>query len=308
MAGTAYHAGTLAALAEATGWDPRTAQVVVGTSAGSVTGSLLRAGVPAPDLEARITGAPLTPQGERLLSRAGRAAAAVSGDLSPGPRSRRGSTALLRRALLRPGSVRLSSAVAAALPPGRVPTNGLVAGLRGVLGASWPSRATWLCAVRLEDGSLVVFGREGSPPAGWPEAVAASCAIPAYFQPVEIGGHAYVDGGVHSVTNADLLAREELDLVIVSAPMAVQAGGLRLGLDLPVRAVSAARLRSELLALRRAGVPVVAFRPTAADRRVMGLNLMDGSRRRPVAVRARESALAWLRSAEARRRLEPIFG
>ena len=40
----AHHAGTLAALAEATGWDPRTADVVVGTSAGATTAVSLRAG------------------------------------------------------------------------------------------------------------------------------------------------------------------------------------------------------------------------------------------------------------------------
>ena len=35
--GAAQHAGALAALVEATGWDPRTADVVVGTSAGATT-------------------------------------------------------------------------------------------------------------------------------------------------------------------------------------------------------------------------------------------------------------------------------
>ena len=47
VAGGAFHAGVLAALEEATGWDPRTAAVVVGTSAGSITGATLRAGLPA---------------------------------------------------------------------------------------------------------------------------------------------------------------------------------------------------------------------------------------------------------------------
>ncbi|MPY93695.1 MAG: patatin-like phospholipase family protein, partial [Acidimicrobiia bacterium] len=43
--GHAYHAGTLAALGELTGWDARHADVVVGTSAGSIVGAMLRAGV-----------------------------------------------------------------------------------------------------------------------------------------------------------------------------------------------------------------------------------------------------------------------
>ena len=52
VVGHAFHAGVLAAVAEATGWDPREADVIVGTSAGSVVGALLRAGASAPDLVA----------------------------------------------------------------------------------------------------------------------------------------------------------------------------------------------------------------------------------------------------------------
>jgi predicted acylesterase/phospholipase RssA len=40
--GAAYHAGALAVLEQDLGWDARDAAVVVGTSAGSIVGSLLR--------------------------------------------------------------------------------------------------------------------------------------------------------------------------------------------------------------------------------------------------------------------------
>src|SRR5205814_9838116 len=60
--------------------------------------------------------------------------------------------------------------------------------------------------------------RPGAPPAPVADAVAASCAIPSFFEPVTIGGVAFVDGGAHSPTNADLLADRELDLVVVSSP------------------------------------------------------------------------------------------
>jgi len=62
-----FHAGMLAALAEMTGWDPREAEVVVGISAGSVVGALLRAGMSAEDHYARLTGAPLSAAGARLV-------------------------------------------------------------------------------------------------------------------------------------------------------------------------------------------------------------------------------------------------
>src|SRR5688500_16197059 len=60
IVGQAYHAGVLAALEHDFGWDPRTADVIVGTSAGSVTGTLLRLGVPAHDLAAYAVEAPLS--------------------------------------------------------------------------------------------------------------------------------------------------------------------------------------------------------------------------------------------------------
>jgi predicted acylesterase/phospholipase RssA len=73
--------------------------------------------------------------------------------------------------------------------------------------------------VRLGSGRRVVFGRDADVTAAVPEAVAASCAIPGYFVPVRIGEFRYVDGGVHSPTNADVLAGQGLDLVIVSSAM-----------------------------------------------------------------------------------------
>jgi NTE family protein len=58
--GQAFHAGVLASLEHDLGWDPRTADVIVGTSAGSVTGTLLRLGLPAHDLAAWAVEAPLS--------------------------------------------------------------------------------------------------------------------------------------------------------------------------------------------------------------------------------------------------------
>ena len=67
--GGAFHAAVLDALAEDTGWDPRTAEVIVGTSAGSVTGALLRAGLAPADLAARALGRPISPAGSAVLRR-----------------------------------------------------------------------------------------------------------------------------------------------------------------------------------------------------------------------------------------------
>ena len=66
VVGQSYHAGVLAALEHDFGWDPRTADVIVGTSAGSITGMLLRAGVPASELAAWAVRAPLSAEGQVL--------------------------------------------------------------------------------------------------------------------------------------------------------------------------------------------------------------------------------------------------
>ena len=67
--GHAFHSGVLSVLAEELGWDARTAEVIVGTSAGSVVGALLRAGMPAEDLASRAMNEPMTAASTTLDSR-----------------------------------------------------------------------------------------------------------------------------------------------------------------------------------------------------------------------------------------------
>src|ERR1700683_1750066 len=52
VVGQAYQAGVLSALQREAGWNPRDAAIIVGTSAGSVTGAAPRVGGPATDLAA----------------------------------------------------------------------------------------------------------------------------------------------------------------------------------------------------------------------------------------------------------------
>ncbi|TMC50243.1 MAG: patatin-like phospholipase family protein [Chloroflexi bacterium] len=310
VVGHAFHAGTLAALAEATGWDARTATVIVGTSAGSVVGALLRTGISPADIAARATGAPVSPEGQERLLRLG-PPRPYPGD---GAREPLGppafpSRALLARAALRPWQTRPGSLAAAVMPRGTVPTEPIVAGIRALYGRiAWPERALLICAVRLSDGQRVVFGRPGTPQVRVADAVAASCAIPAYFRPVSIAGFEYVDGGAHSPTNADVLAGERLDLVVISSPMSTPWRGMLGGIDFPLRGVSRALLDGERLRLRRAGIPVVLFEPTAADRAVMGLDAMNPARRGAVTEQSRRSALERLADPAVRRRLSMLTG
>src|SRR3954451_9224062 len=60
VVGQAYHAGVLAVPEHDFGFDPRAVDMIVGTSAGSITGTLLRLGVKAEDLAAWTVKAPLS--------------------------------------------------------------------------------------------------------------------------------------------------------------------------------------------------------------------------------------------------------
>jgi NTE family protein len=304
VVGHAYHAGVLDGLAQATGWDPREAEVIVGTSAGSVVGALLRAGFSAHDLAARSTGDAVSPEGARLAARAGMGDGPAR--FPTGPTSRRGlprmaSPSLLMRAALRPFWMnRPGVMLAGALPAGAVPTELVAAAFRPRVGSDWPERDLWLTAVCLRDGRRVVFGRDGAPPAHVADAVAASCAIPSFFAPVTVGGVDYVDGGAHSPTNADLVSERDLDLVIVSSPMSVAGNRLRPSLDLPARRMCRLYLGQEAARIRRRGVPVVAFQPTGDDLKVMGMNAMNPAHRAPVTKQARASAQRKLERADVR--------
>lgn len=290
VTGGAFHAGVLSALVEATGWDPRTADLIVGTSAGSATGAALRAGLSAPDMAARAQGETVSPEGAALL----RAAGAPTGPppVPEGPRLRFGRPAapeVLAGALRRPWQVRPAALMAGLLPAGMVPTGAIADGMNALHRDGWPAMPTWLCAVRLRDAALVVFGRGDAPSASIGDAVAASCAIPGFFTPVDIHGERYVDGGVHSLTNVGEVALMKPDLVIVSSPMS-RAGG-RYSAGSAIRAVGRAQLAGEVHGLRRRGMAVVTFQPTVDDEKTMGLNAMDPSRRADVARQARMSAL-----------------
>ncbi len=202
----------------------------------------------------------------------------------------------------RPWSTRPGALAAAALPEGSVPTELVASGLRPLF-TQWPRAALWINAVELDSGRRVTFGRSTRVRTDVATAVAASCAIPGFFAPVKIDGTRYVDGGVHSPTNADLVARLSLDLVIISSPMSVARTTPRLAADQAARRFSRLVLANEVRRLRRAGIPVLTFQPTSADLGVMGLNAMDGSRRVTVAEHAFDSARGRLERADARERV-----
>jgi NTE family protein len=298
--GGAWALGVLRSLADLGSWDAAASEVIVGTSAGSVLAALVGSRVDPQVMVQTLIGVARAPGAVEV------GPADVPDDVHrvlshlPRPVLLPGNLRLAARALAQPcrGSVR--TAAAALSPRGRgdlSPVGTLVAELCGDPG--WPtSPRTWLVALDFDSGRRVAFGAAGQPVASVAQAVMASCSVPGLFPPVTIGNRRYVDGAVVSVTNADLLVAEQLDEVVVVAPMAMQGDDPRRSavarLDRRLRQRVTQRSLWEAARLTASGTSVRVFAPTGEDLAAMGTNLFDASRLGPVfetAVRTTTSLL-----------------
>lgn len=289
--GAAWMVGALTALHEATGLEPRDADLIVGTSAGSLLAALIGAGVSVEELCEHQLGNP---------ARSGPLAdldwdydTATGGSKPPARRFGMGSWALVRQGPGRLRKVPPSAVLAALMPEGKGSLESvgrLVADLQGLSGRTvddWsPHPGVRVVAMDYENGRRVCFGAPGSP-AGLPDAVMASCAIPGWYAPVVIGGDRYVDGGAASATNIDLAAGHDLDRVYAFAPMATFVIGaapttVAGRLEKLWRQRVTRRALHETEKLHRTGTDVTVLAPGAEDLAVIGTNLMNVTRRRAV--------------------------
>jgi NTE family protein len=274
VTGLAYHAAALAAIDHDLGWDPRSADIVAGTSAGSVVGALLRRGIPAEDLSAIAVGAEprSSPDAVTRALRQRPEFPPVRLRSLVGRPPRLPTRALVEAWLRRPWRVDPVTALASVIPDGQLDLVEYTTALDEVLGSRWPDDELWISAVRQSDLRRVVLGRDI--PARLSAGVAASCAIPGYFRPVRIGRETYIDGGVRSPTNADVLRRSPLDLAIVVSPMSGRELG-RFGAANLVRRHARAKLDGERKRLRAAGIPSVVIEPGPAVIDALGHDFMS---------------------------------
>lgn len=240
ITGIAWEIGLLCGLQRA-GVPLDSADIIIGTSAGSVVGTVVAA---RGDLEG-----------------------AVAQQRTPGPR------AVTRPIDMTPVLAAFAVLADASVPPvqarARVGAMALAAAtgdedayltgiLRGLPVRQWPDRDLRVTAVDTADGRPVVFDAAAGVPLEL--AVAASCAVPCVFPPVTIDGRRYMDGGVRSGTNADLAVGA--DHLVVIAPMAAMAG---------------AKIQAEMRATG-AGKSLL-VEPDAAALDAFGPNALDVSRR-----------------------------
>jgi len=253
--GDPWHSGVLGRLQETTGWDPRRADLVIGTSAGSITASILRAGVSSVDRALHFKGGPISPEAEAIYARITTPYDEPEIERDRGPLSPK---MALKAAWppWRADPVRLATAN---LPRGKKSGESLAARMNELHDDRWPDEPIWIVAVRANDGRRIVFGRDDVR-GTIGQAIQSSAAVPAVYVPSRIGEREYVDGGVHSSTNADLAGPPGFDLVIVSSVMTATPDQ-RSWLGDPSRAWFSAKLDDEVASVRRTGTPVLVVEP-----------------------------------------------
>jgi NTE family protein len=266
VAGVAWITGLLAGLADA-GQDVTQADVIVGTSAGSVVGAQLAHGLGLEELYARQ----VEPERQTaevaanvdLESYAAQMAALVQ-HASSHTEMRRAVGRFALDAKNEPGAVRRT------VIESRIPSD------------KWPARDLKIVAVDALSGQPRVFDKASG--VSLIDAVTASCAVPGVWAPATIDGHRYIDGGVRSMANADYAAGASRVLVIV--PLGTEE-------LMP----SEKPLDQAIPELRAGGSEVVVIGPDHASRAAFGVNPLDPSTREPAAQagRAQGSGLkiAW---------------
>ena len=167
--GGAWLTGGLNAIARDTGWDPASAEFIVGTSAGSMVGALLGAGVPPWFMVAHSRGESftgLTGADGKPASEADRAGGAVfrlhRGLPVLGPGSLRMAVSALANPLRRPPL----QLVAGWVPVGLISTDALKDTVRRAVPGRWVDHPNyWAVTCDYNTGKRVPFGRTDSPPA-----------------------------------------------------------------------------------------------------------------------------------------------
>lgn len=297
--GIAYHSGILKALADAR-MDPAAADVVVGTSAGAIVGSILRAGhdmdsvwqMAHDDQHPFLEGQPFF-RPDVVFSQGWR---------TPMGLARRvvGSGYVIQRSLVRWPVVSPPSALQHFYRAGLGSVTEQRAEYASWTGEDWPEAPLWLCTFDIVTGRRVVLGqREGTRPA-LPDAMRASSAVPILYPPVRYGRRLLVDGAVSSSTNLDVAVESGAELIIVAAPLAYDHADppslhLRVGKELMDR-----KLRCEVRRAERAGAKVLVIAPDAEEARVHGLNLLRSGGHSLAADLSHQRTVAALRTPEGR--------
>src|SRR6185295_18590653 len=260
--GIAWEVGLAAGLAEG-GVRIADADHIVGTSAGSFAGAALASGRPAEAL--------VRAQVEQAKRDAATRKSMPAADRPPPP-----DLGPLMRFMARrptdgePPAALLIEIGAFALAAKTVSEDTFIASFGSIAGTGekWP--AGFACtAVDAADGSFQLWDQSSGIALG--RAIASSCSVPGIYPPITIQGRRYIDGGMRSATNIDLVKGYERVLVIaVLSNMALDF--MRAGIAREIERLTSAGAKVELIV------------PNANCLEAFGNNLMDSSRRGDVAL------------------------
>ena len=249
--GVAWETGLLAGLATE-GATLGNADLILGTSAGSIVGSTIARGV-SPHMMAEM-------QTAAARQAAGAQASGPAPDLSKVmaffmrmPETGEPPVELRREI----GEVSRTSQT---IPEAAMLAQFATMGISGV----WPKK--FACtAVDATSGEFKVW-READG-VDFARAIASSCSVPGIFPAITINDRLWMDGGMRSGTNVDMAAGHERVLAVVVIPMAMADARMK------------ARVNAEGEAVVKAGGRYDLISPDAETQEAFGPNLMDGTRR-----------------------------
>ncbi|MGZ6008197.1 MAG: patatin-like phospholipase family protein, partial [Rhizomicrobium sp.] len=235
--GIAWELGLAAGLEEG-GVRIADASRIVGTSAGSFAGAALASGRPAEALvRAQVEQAERAAAARRAAPDAGRPAAP---DLGPLMRF------MARRPADREPPAELRAEIGAfALGAKTIAEDAFIASFGSIAGPNekWP-RGFTCTAVDAADGSFHLWEESSGVELG--RAIASSCSVPGIFPPITIQGRRYIDGGMRSATNIDLVKGHRRVLVIaVLSNMAIDF--MRAGIQREIDVLTSAGAEVELI-------------------------------------------------------------
>ncbi len=318
--GGVYEIGALRALdLLATNRSVNEFDVYVGTSAGAFISSLLANGV--------------TP--EEMMRVLNRNLASPLGDIDLGTLLRPNYMGWLKRGVTFPiklvavlrelaenrgevSAVDLATGLSAALPNGLYSGRGIERYVEEAL--SDPDRSNdfrllerelYLVATDLDTTERVVLGEGEWEDVPISAAVAASGALPGIYEPVEINGREFIDGGIVSTTNVDIAIERGAKFVVVINPLVpyvndfqkniptvtgsrarrVSDMGIAAVLNQAFRLLSHDRLHraKEIWEERFTGVDIILIEPELDDELMFGTSILDYGARLEIAKHGFES-------------------
>ncbi len=242
--GWAYHLGVIEGVRTAIDREPANADRIVGTSAGAAIAAAVVGGATTDDILEVIATPPTADERDQMRAAGADALRHPLRSLRP----------LAPHLVANVRHTGLATAAVGLLPAGLFPTVPLRRFVT-VGPVTWPSQL-WVPSVRIDDGQVVVFGRDPID-ISVADAIEATSAVPGVFAPKVHDGHRYVDGAVASATHANILTGEGLDVVLISSPMTRAGRG-------PLRVRARRQLSQEVAELHANGIRTIVVSPTDA--------------------------------------------